>query len=321
MSSLLLMPMVLAVFSLQFPPSAYSSTFTIRNKCSYPVSLGILSGARTPELSTKCFLLQAGESTTLFVPTSWSGRLWRCTLCTQDSSGKFSCLTGDYGYSTMACSGGAAAPPDTATKFTLNVAGGLDFYAVSLVDPMMVVLQGGTGYAANLNEDCPVELKIIDGSNEGVACKSACDAFRDPQHCCSGACTSPGTCKPSSCSEFFKNARPPAYTYSYDDGTSTFICVGADDIITFCPGLSTRLNLIANAAETKPCTYKKLPAEIKLFPAETKPCTHKKFPAKTEPFPSHVVHALPRNRRLLWNLDKVDPPTPPAPSGNPPIHE
>ncbi|GKV51679.1 hypothetical protein SLEP1_g58310 [Rubroshorea leprosula] len=93
------------------------------------------------------------------------------------------------------------------------------------------------------------------------------------------------------------------------------------------------------AAETKPCTNKKFPAETEPFPAQTKPCAHKKSPAETEPC-SHVVHVLPRIRRLLgklpdvnvhspastsnensWNLDKVDPPSPPAPSGNPPIHE
>ncbi|GLT37923.1 hypothetical protein SLA2020_122040, partial [Shorea laevis] len=107
------------------------------------------------------------------------------------------------------------------------------------------------------------------------------------------------------------------------------------------------------AADTKACTNKKFPAETEPFPAETepfpaetRPCAHKKSPAETEPSPaeakpcSHFVHVLPRNRRLLgklpdvnvrsppstsnektWNLDKVDPPSPPAPSGNPPIHE
>ncbi|GLU19760.1 hypothetical protein SLE2022_359880 [Rubroshorea leprosula] len=246
------LPMVLATFFLQFFPGVYSSTFTISNKCSYPVWPGILSGAGTPELSTTGFLLQSGESTSLSVPTSWSGRLWGRTLCTQDSSGKFSCLTGDCGSSTIACSGGGGAPPATLAEFTLDGAGGLDFYDVSLVDgynlPMMVTPQGGTGgncssaaCSADLNEDCPVELKIADGSNEGVACKSACDAFGDAQYCCSGAYASPDTCKPSTYSEFFKNACPKAYSYAYDDGTSTFTCAGADYIITFCPGLSTSL--------------------------------------------------------------------------------
>ncbi|GKV51675.1 hypothetical protein SLEP1_g58307 [Rubroshorea leprosula] len=330
------LPMVLAVFFLQLRSGVYSSTFTIRNKCDYPVWPGILSVAGTPELSTTGFLLQPGESSSLSVPTSWSGRLGGRTLCTQDSFGKFSCLTGDCGSSTMECAGGGAAPPATLAKFTLNCAGGLDFYEFSLVNrynlPMMVAPQGGTGgncsstgCAIDLNKDCPVELKIIDGSNEGVACKSAGDAFGDAQYCCRGAHASPDTCKPNTYSEFFKNACPQVYSYAYDDVTSTSTCAGADFIVTFCPGLSTRLNLIPNAA--KPV--------LKDTAAKTRPCSIAPTTAT-----GHVVHALPRNpRRLLakpsdvnfhappstsneksWNLDKLDPPSPPAPTGNRPIH-
>lgn len=73
------------------------------------------------------------------------------------------------------------------------------------------------------------------GGEESVACKSACEAFGDPQYCCSGAYGSPDTCKPSSYSQFFKSACPRAYSYAYDDGTSTFTCASADYTITFCP--------------------------------------------------------------------------------------
>ncbi|KAE8695124.1 Thaumatin-like protein 1 [Hibiscus syriacus] len=112
--------------------------------------------------------------------------------------------------------------------------------------PMMISPRGGTGgncrsagCAADLNGDCPVELKVVDGS-EGVACKSACDAFGDPQYCCSGAYATPNTCKPSSYSQFFKTACPTAYSYAYDDGTSTFTCAAADYDITFCPSPAAR---------------------------------------------------------------------------------
>ncbi|KAK8476885.1 hypothetical protein V6N13_086140 [Hibiscus sabdariffa] len=241
--------LVIATFFLQLFSGAYSSTFTILNKCSYTVWPGVLSGAGTPPISPTGFILQSGESTSISVPTSWSGRIWGRTLCTQDPSGKFSCLTGDCGSSTLECSGGGAIPPASLAEFTLNGAGGLDFYDVSLVDgynlPMMISPQGGTGgnctsagCAADLNGDCPVELKVVDGS-EGVACKSACDAFGDPQYCCSGAYATPSTCKPSSYSQFFKTACPTAYSYAYDDGSSTFTCAGADYAITFCPSPAT----------------------------------------------------------------------------------
>ncbi|CAK7334259.1 unnamed protein product [Dovyalis caffra] len=230
----------------------YSSTFTIINKCNYQVWPGILSGAGTPQLPTTGFVLQPGESNSISFPPSWSGRLWGRTLCTQDStSGKFSCQTGDCGSPTLECSGGGAAPPATLAEFTLNGANGLDFYDVSLVDgynlPMLITPQSGkggnytaTGCVVDLNNACPNELKVVDGGNgENLACKSACDAFGDPKYCCSGAYATPDTCKPSSYSQFFKNACPRAYSYAYDDGTSTFTCAGADYVITFCPAPTT----------------------------------------------------------------------------------
>ncbi|KAL6274089.1 hypothetical protein ACE6H2_024781 [Prunus campanulata] len=168
-----------------------SATFTITNKCSNTIWPGILSNAGTDQLPTTGFALNSGESNTFSVPTSWSGRLWGRTLCSQDpTSGKFTCLTGDCGSSVVECAGGGAAPPATLAEFTLNGAGGLDFYDVSLVDgynlPMTVVPEGGTGgnctttgCVVDLNAGCPSELKVM-ASDEGVACKSACEAFGDP---------------------------------------------------------------------------------------------------------------------------------------------
>lgn len=216
----------------------------------------MLSGAGTPPLSTTGFVLQPGESNAISLPPAWSGRLWGRTLCSQDSTtGKFSCITGDCGSSTVECAGGGAAPPATLAEFTLNGAGGLDFFDVSLVDgynlPMTVEPQGGTGSGnctatgcvVDLNSACPSELKVLsggDGGGDGVACKSACEAFADPQYCCSGAYATPDTCKPSAYSQFFKSACPRAYSYAYDDGTSTFTCASADYLVTFCPTPSTR---------------------------------------------------------------------------------
>ncbi|KAF5462985.1 hypothetical protein F2P56_018943 [Juglans regia] len=244
---------LLSLSLLQILSGVYSATFTIINKCSYTVWPGILSGAGTPQLSTTGFALQHDESNTLDVPTSWSGRFWGRTRCTQDPTGKFSCVTGDCGSSTIECAGSGAAPPATLAEFTLNGAGGLDFYDVSLVDgynlAMAVVPQGGTGgnctstgCVADLNSACPTELKLMSGGEEGesVACKSACEAFGDPQYCCSGDYGTPATCKPSSYSELFKAACPRAYSYAYDDGTSTFTCASANYVITFCPSPSAR---------------------------------------------------------------------------------
>ncbi|CAI8600115.1 unnamed protein product [Vicia faba] len=230
-----------------------STTFIFVNKCNYTVWPGLLSNAGIAPLPTTGFVLQSGDSKSITPPASWGGRFWGRTLCSQDSTGKFTCLTGDCNSGKLECSGNGATPPATLAEFTLNGSGGLDFFDVSLVDgynvPMLVVPQGGsgdnctsTGCIVDLLGACPSELKLtsVDGK-ENLACKSACEAFGSAQYCCSGAYGSPNTCKPSSYSQIFKNACPRAYSYAYDDKTSTFTCASAAEyIITFCPSANSK---------------------------------------------------------------------------------
>lgn len=84
---------------------------------------------------------------------------------------------------------------------------------------------------------CPKELQVVGGVNEGsvVGCKSACDAFGLDQYCCSGQFANPTTCQPSFYSTIFKRACPRAYSYAFDDGTSTFTCKAFEYAIVFCP--------------------------------------------------------------------------------------
>ncbi|GLT91989.1 hypothetical protein SLE2022_098480 [Rubroshorea leprosula] len=239
------------IFSLlashSFTSAVLATTFTLVNKCEYTVWPGILSNPGVAPISTTGFALQKGETKTINAPASWAGRFWGRTLCSQDSNGKFSCVTGDCGSGKLECSGSGAVPPATLAEFTLDGAGGMDFFDVSLVDgynlPMLIAPQGGTGTnctstgcVTDVNGQCPSELKVTseDGA-EGVACKSACEAFQQPQYCCRGAYGSPQTCKPSSYSQIFKKACPQAYSYAYDDKSSTFTCAHADYLIAFCP--------------------------------------------------------------------------------------
>lgn len=255
--------LVLFFHVLVFSGVVDSATFTILNQCAYTVWPGILSNAGTPQLPTTGFALQPGQSNAISVPASWSGRLWGRTLCAQNATeDRFVCVTGDCGSPTVECSGSGAVPPATLAEFTLDGANGLDFYDVSLVDgynlPMWVVPRGGkggnctaTGCAADLNAGCPKELQVdTDGGGASVACKSACEAFGDPQYCCSGAYSTPATCKPSGYSEFFKQACPTAYSYAYDDGTSIFTCASADYVITFCPSPSSSVKAAGGPAPT-----------------------------------------------------------------------
>ncbi|KAK3025667.1 hypothetical protein RJ639_041959 [Escallonia herrerae] len=68
--------------------------------------------------------------------------------------------------------------------------------------------------------------------------------FFDDRYCCSGAYGTPSTCRPTLYSRVFKDACPRAYSYSFDDVSSTFTCdSGAHYLITFCPSPSTRVTL------------------------------------------------------------------------------
>ncbi|MCL7040573.1 hypothetical protein MKW94_026906 [Papaver nudicaule] len=223
------------------------STFSFINKCDYTVWPGILASSGSPTLETTGFELSKGTYRTLQAPTGWSGRFWGRTLCNLNGSDQWVCETGDCGSGQLECNGAGAAPPATLAEFTLGsgaTSGSDDFYDVSLVDgynlPLVVEPSGGsgscvaTGCVTDLNKQCPTELRV----GNGQACKSACEAFGTPEYCCSGEYGNPNTCRPSVYSEMFKSACPRSYSYAYDDATSTFTCMGADYIITFCPSYS-----------------------------------------------------------------------------------
>ncbi|KAK3134578.1 hypothetical protein QOZ80_6AG0550960 [Eleusine coracana subsp. coracana] len=258
---------------------AEPATFTITNSCEYTVWPGILSNAGAPPPSTTGFALSPGQSVAVTVASVWSGRIWGRTLCATDSSssssGSFTCATGDCGSGAVECSGRGASPPATLAEFTLagGGTGGDDFYDVSLVDgfnvPMLVAPahadddddddDGGrrscqpTGCPADLNRACPSELRVTspssssgsgeDDDDNAVACRSACEAFGAAEYCCSGAYGSPATCAPTAYSRFFKDACPRAYSYAYDDATSTFTCAanggGSGYDVVFCPNTSS----------------------------------------------------------------------------------
>ncbi|KAF8672827.1 hypothetical protein HU200_049158 [Digitaria exilis] len=238
---------------------ASAATFTITNSCDYTVWPGILSNAGAPPPSTTGFELPPGETLAVTVASAWSGRIWARTLCATDpTSGAFACATADCGSGSVECSGHGAAPPATLAEFTLaGGTGGDDFYDVSLVDgfnvPMLVAPQSpaatsngscqATGCPADVNSVCPPELRVaaIAGGEGAVACRSACEAFAEAEYCCSGAYGSPATCAPTAYSRFFKGACPAAYSYAYDDATSTFTCAAAGGgyEVVFCPATNS----------------------------------------------------------------------------------
>lgn len=156
------------------------------------------------------------------------------------------------------CHGAGGVPPVSLAEFTFDGANGQDYYDVSLVDgynlPMKIEPIHGTfqkksnnhydcgvaGCHADLNAHCPKELALHVGGHV-AACKSACLAFNTDEYCCRGAFNTPQKCKSShwkvNYPAVFKKSCPDAYSYAYDDHSSTFTCHGhpvTGYIIQFC---------------------------------------------------------------------------------------
>ncbi|KAK8210952.1 hypothetical protein IWZ01DRAFT_435378 [Phyllosticta capitalensis] len=86
-------------------------------------------------------------------------------------------------------------------------------------------------------------------------CLSACAKWNKAADCCTGNYNSPGACSPSDYSKAAKKVCPDAYSYAFDDQTSTFIIPsGAGFEVVFCPGGRSTNILSANAAELNQLT-------------------------------------------------------------------
>ncbi|KAL5997377.1 hypothetical protein ACLOJK_008307 [Asimina triloba] len=226
---------------------AKSTTFTFTNNCPYTVWAGTLNNADKPPLSQTGFELRPGTSTAVDAPVPWGGRFWGRSYCSTDANRRVACATADCGSGAIPCNGGGAAPPATLVEFTLGGSGGQDFYDTSLVDGFNIPFSAtpvgnsasgcrASGCPANVNEICPPELRMASPDGATIGCKSACAAFDTDEYCCRGEFGTPDKCHPTSYSMIFKNACPLAYSYAYDDASSTFTCsTGADYLLTFCP--------------------------------------------------------------------------------------
>ncbi|KAI4323646.1 hypothetical protein L6164_023235 [Bauhinia variegata] len=231
-----------------------STTFTVVNRCNFTVWPASSSSGAAPALSTTGFRLRTDESMAINAPTAWSGRFWGRTDCEEDSTGKFSCSTGDCGSGKVYCSGNESRPPTTLIEFSLASNGkSNDFYDVNLGDgynlPVIVVPRGpfGTscrsvGCVVDVNVECPAELMVYSDNQRAnvVGCMSACAAFNSSQFCCKGDHNTHETCPPTNYSQFFKTACPRAYSYAFDDEDNTSTCSQADYTITFCPVSNSR---------------------------------------------------------------------------------
>jgi len=80
-------------------------------------------------------------------------------------------------------------------------------------------------------------------------CYSACAKNNKPEDCCTGEYNSASKCSPSNYSKNVKKVCPDAYSFAFDDQTSTFIIPsGAGFEVVFCPGARST-NIIDTSLE------------------------------------------------------------------------
>lgn len=100
---------------------------------------------------------------------------------------------------------------------------------------------------ADVSHWCPWDLQFYPIEEVGNTrlpfdpCLSLCSKTRNAEYCCTGKHDSAKTCGPNYYSKRAKQVCPDAYSYAFDDVTSTFtVPTGTGFEIVFCPeGRST----------------------------------------------------------------------------------
>ncbi len=188
------------------------------------------------------WVLPAGHEVTIGVPNRWNGRFWGRTGCHFNREGRGHCETGDC-EGRFQCTDYGAIPAALA-EYNLDSYDHLDFYDVSMVDGSNVPMYIDTLHASTkdrISPDgcsaagctrivvCPPVLQVHAGGTV-VGCLSACARFGTDPYCCRGSWSSRSVCIPTRWpiddAAVFKRAEPSAYSYAYDDATSTFTCAG-----------------------------------------------------------------------------------------------
>ncbi|KAL0659322.1 hypothetical protein Bca4012_079907 [Brassica carinata] len=184
------------------------SILTIENNCNQTVWPVIFS--YDSNLSTTGFLLRSGEARILQAPSSWFGLISARTLCSTNSSGYFSCATGD-------CESGIIEL--TATQ--------------SMSQPSQTCITAGC--LVDLNKTCPEDLGLFTGGKQ-IGCSSACQKYDTKEICCTHDFRSKQRCKTTMYTHNFEQASPLAFSYAFDDNNSTITCPKSTDfVLTFCP--------------------------------------------------------------------------------------
>ncbi|CAK7351253.1 unnamed protein product [Dovyalis caffra] len=285
MTLTLLLPLCSLFITHLFISGVVSTTITISNKCNYKVWPAISENPDAKDLSTTGFSLEKEESKNITTADNWYGRVWGRTYCTQDDTGRFSCITGDCSSGKIQCPNGYGSIHVTLGGFWLDYSGELDLFYVSFLDgynlPLLILSidqsRESSGCAVDLNSLCPSSELMVNGSDGKIAgCRSPCAAFGSSQYCCNGTHNTPDTCKPSSYFLTFKKSCPQAFSYPLDDENSSSSFVSMNYHITFRPGNATNSSETTESPAPSPGEITPSPSLQERIPSplpETRPNT------------------------------------------------
>ncbi|KAI8148777.1 thaumatin, partial [Fennellomyces sp. T-0311] len=204
----------------------------IKNNCSDGITVGQLQNGQSQGVFQA---VSHGGEYTFDLPNDWQGRYWARANCVGDECNALASVVN----------------PASLAEVTFAGWGGNDYYDLSFVDgfnlpvsmsPINPSDQPGEGDAqyrcgsptCTVAPECPEEMKVYNSANELVGCQSACSHYGTDEYCCAGEHNTPETCSPNEYSKAVEAVCPDAYSYAYDDTTSTYTCAASGYTVTFC---------------------------------------------------------------------------------------
>lgn len=228
----------LTTLSLGSTASANRS-ITVVNNCRDVIWPGLFSQAGSA--SSGGFELHPQEQQVVNVTNDWDGRMFARQGCVFNST-MAACQVCNCGPD-MACPG-SNQPPCSLGEWNMNGYANQTFFDMSLVDGFNVgisihAVQANVTPVCNSHLDdfgCPPGLKRYDADGNYEACWSFCAYSQMSVFCCTGSYDSPQSCRVHGSARTAKHHCPDAYTWPFDDKTSTFTVPSSNDfVVHFCP--------------------------------------------------------------------------------------
>ncbi|KAH8551965.1 thaumatin [Umbelopsis sp. PMI_123] len=230
--------LLLAVSTALLWDLATAKNLVLKNNCAKPIQAGVLQNGQS---SPTYYTISTGSSQTASLAANWGGRTWARIDCDQSSEQSNNTQCGVPG----------TPNPTSLAEFTFQGSGNQDFYDLSMVDgynlPISIApigaSQGSTQYQCGTPicktlPTCPSDLTVLTSTGDLLSCQSDCSHYNEPQYCCTGAYGSASTCNGGPYAPMIKSACPDAYSFAYDDSTSTYTCdsgTATGYTITWCP--------------------------------------------------------------------------------------